>query len=80
MLKARSRLTWIVEPEAQRARTTVRQIRDDGIVRVHHDRRVGRQVGDGSAPPLRDELELAVAIELVAEEVAEGYHAGSGPR
>ena len=44
------------------------------VVPVHDHRRVRRQLLHGRPPPLGDELELAVAVELVAEEVAEADH------
>ena len=41
------------------------------VVGRHDERRRGVEVGDELAPALGHELELAVAVELVAEEVAE---------
>ncbi len=71
VLEAGSRLPWIVEPEPDRAPTAVREGGDHRVVGVDHERRRVREVRDGSAPALGDDLELAVAIELVAKEVAE---------
>ena len=41
------------------------------VVAVQDEHRLGRELVDGDAPALGDQLELAVAVELVAEEVAE---------
>ena len=57
------------------AAALARQVADLGIVRVHDHARVGRQVGHGGAPAAGDELELAVAVELVAKQVAEADRA-----
>ena len=54
---------------------SVCEVADHGIVRVHDDRRLGRETRDRRAPALGHELELAVAVELVAEEVAEQQRA-----
>ena len=41
------------------------------VVAVQDEHRLGRKLVDGHAPALGDQLELAVAVELVAEEVPE---------
>ena len=55
----------------RRCRTRLADGRKLGIVGVVDQLRGLRQVGHGSAPALGHELELAVPVELVAEEVAE---------
>ena len=63
----------VVEAEADDAGPRLRDARERGVVGVHeHARRVG-QVPQCRKPALGDELELAVAVELVAEQVAEAH-------
>ena len=63
----------VVEAEADDAGPRLRDGRERGVVGVHeHARRVG-QVAQRRKPALGDELELAVAVELVAEQVAEAH-------
>ena len=69
----------IVEPEDGRRVVCAREVGDLRVVAVHDERGILRQPGDGAAPALRDELELAVAVELVAEEVAEQDRPGPRP-
>ena len=76
VLERGSRLAWIVEAERDRVLAQVREIADLRIVAVHDQRRAVAQIGDGRPPALGNELELAVAVELVAKEVAEQ----KGPR
>ena len=71
VLQLRAGMSWIVEPEANRTWPSVGEVRDDGVVRVDDERRLRRHRRDRGTPALGDDLELAVAIELVAEEVAE---------
>ncbi len=80
VLEVRPGVTRVVQAEAERGRATVGKIRDDGIVGVHDQRRVDGKALGGGAPALGDELQLAVAVELVAEEVAEGEDARLQPR
>ena len=47
------------------------EVADERVVAVHDEQRRRASACDGRAPALGDELELAVAVELVAEEVAE---------
>ena len=47
------------------------EISDLGIVAVDHERRIGGERLHRRPPAIGDELELAVAVELVAEEIAE---------
>ena len=70
----------VVEAEAQDAGTSRVEITDDGVVGVDDERRLLGKRRDRLAPALRDELELAVAVELVSEEVAEEDCPGSGAR
>ena len=61
----------VVEPEAEGGLPSPRDVRHERVVAVRHDPRVVRERPDALAPALGDQLELAVAVELVAEEVAE---------
>ena len=65
------RLRGIVDPEGEPCGAPAGQLRDLRVVRVRDHDRVLRELCDRGAPPRRDRLELAVAVELVAEEVAE---------
>ena len=71
MLEGGPRRRGIVDPEDQRVRTLSRELTHLGIVAVDGQRGVAGQRTHRRAPPLGDVLELAVAIELVAEEIAE---------
>ena len=51
------------------------EIRDQRIVGIDDEQRLGRQPVDHRPPALGHDLELAVPIELIAEEVAEADHA-----
>ena len=64
-------LLGVVQPEGHRAGRARCEIAHDGVVRIHDNGRPAPEGGDGLAPPVGHELELAVAVELVAEEVAE---------
>ena len=69
-------LVPIVQPEDARARAHTGELADLRIVAVDDECRSVRECRDRGAPALGDELELAVAVELVAEEVAERHDAG----
>ncbi len=79
VLKRRPGEPRIVEPEDGGTCMSSGEIGDLRVVAVHHERRILRQPGDGAAPALRDELELPVAVELVAEEVCEQDRPGPDP-
>src|SRR3990170_8290508 len=66
----------IVDPEAKSALATARESGEERVVHVDDGLRALRQRRDGGPPALGDELELPVAVELVAEEVPEA----DGPR
>ena len=51
------------------------EVADLRVVAVDHEHRLRRQLRRRSTPALGDVLELAVAVELVAEEVAEQHRA-----
>ena len=51
------------------------EVGDERVVGVEHERRLARVRGDDVGPALGDDLELAVAVELVAEEVGEQQRA-----
>ena len=61
----------IVDAERDRAGAAVREIADLWVVPVDDQNGVGRERRRCRAPALGDVLELAVAVELVTEEVAE---------
>ena len=73
MLQTRSRLARVVEPEAKRALAAVGEVGHDRIVAVHDERGRRGKLTDRRSPALRHDLELAVAVELVAEEVPERH-------
>jgi hypothetical protein len=79
VLKTGSALPWIIESESQRARTPVGELREDGIVGVDGERCRGRECSYCRAPPLRDDLKLSVAVELVAKEIPERHDARACP-
>ena len=59
----------VVDPEPERLGTPARDVGQEWVVGVHDRPRRGIEVGDSRAPALGDVLELAVAVELIAEEV-----------
>ena len=66
----------VVETEPDNAVTPpVHEVGQERVVYVDHRPRARGQLGHGAAPALRDQLELAVAVELVAKEVAETHGA-----
>src|SRR5262249_12638748 len=71
VLQRRMRMPRIVDAEHHRPRTLPREVPDLRVVAVDDER--GRPVerANGAAPALGDVLELAVTVELVAEEVPE---------
>ena len=71
MLQLRAGMSWVVDAEANCAWPSVRDVRHDGVVGVDHERRLRWHRRDRGTPALCDDLELPVAIELIAEEVAE---------
>ena len=70
VLERRAGVARVVEAEDARAGVVARQVADLRVVAVDDEAGV-RQRGDGVAPAGGDGLELAVAVELVAEEIAE---------
>jgi hypothetical protein len=60
----------VVDPEADRVAMPPRDVGEERIVGVHERRGSRVQAGDRGSPAIGDDLELAVAVELVAEEVA----------
>ena len=75
VLQRRPRVGGIVDAKRDRAGAVAAEIADLRIVPVDHEHRFLWQ-GRGRRPPVGgDVLELAVAVELVAEEVAEQHGA-----
>jgi hypothetical protein len=76
MLEARHGMATILEAEDDAASPAAAEVADLRIVAVHDQHRLVAELVDRAPPALGDELELAVPVELVAEEVAEAH----GPR
>src|SRR5436190_6042562 len=74
VLELRPRMSRIVEAEHDRAIPLAGELADLWIVPVHDKPRDRSELPHGAAPPFGDELELSVAIELVAEEVSQAQH------
>ena len=64
MLKTRSRMPRVVEPEPNRSVAAVDEVGHDRIVAVHDERGRPWKIADRCSPPLRHDLELAVPVEL----------------
>ena len=64
-------MAWVVDAEDGCARTQAREVADLRIVRVHDQSGHRRQLRDGDPPLLGEPFELAVPVQLVAEQVAE---------
>src|SRR4051794_34965635 len=71
VLEGRPRAGRIVDAEHHGTRTVTRELADLRVVPVQGKSCLRRQRLHGRPPPRRDVLQLAVAIELVAEEIAE---------
>ena len=71
MLKPRPRKARVVDAVAQCPLTRLGKVRHERVVGVHDEPRGGGERRDRGTPTLRDVLELAVAVELVAKEIAE---------
>jgi hypothetical protein len=78
VLEAGARPRRVVDPEPEHLRAPLCERRDERVVGVHHERGLRGELTDRLAPPFRDVLELAVAVELVAEQVAQADGAGPG--
>ena len=66
----------IVEPEDRGVRMLSCEVADLRVVAVHDQRGACRKRRDRRPPALCDKLQLPVAVELVAEEIAETDGAG----
>src|SRR5262249_35369477 len=71
MLERRPGMRRVVDAEADDAGAVAPEVGDERVVRVQSERRCRVERGDGGAPPFGYGLELAVAVELVAEEVSQ---------
>ena len=71
MLHLGHRDGFVLDAEVADAAGAAPQVRDEGVVGVQHEPRLGFKRGDHRSPPVGDRLELAVAVELVAKQVAE---------
>ena len=65
-------------PKQDGALAPLGERRDERVVGVGDQRGVGGELGDRGSPALRDVLELAVAVELVAKQVAEARRHAAG--
>ena len=72
VLERGTRLRRVVEAERDAARAVACEVADLRVVGVDDEHGVVGQRRDRGAPALGDLLQLAVAVELVAEEVARG--------
>ena len=73
VLELRRGVPRVVETEDGRTGPLSRQVADLRVVAVHDQGGIGRKLSHGPAPALGQELELAVAVELVAEQVPEQH-------
>ena len=64
----------VLDAEVQRLRLAA-EVGDERVVGVEHELRAGRAALDDDGPAVGDRVELAVAVELVAEEVGEQQRA-----
>ena len=64
----------VLDAEVERVAVAA-EVGDQRVVGVEHERGRLRQPGDDLGPAVGDDLELAVAVELVAEQVAEQHGA-----
>ena len=69
----------VVETEGDAARAVACEIADLRVVGVDDERGVAGERVDRGAPALGDLLQLAVAVELVAEQVAEAHRPRPDP-
>ncbi len=74
VLEGRPCLRGIIDAERRRRGPLAREIAHLRVVCVDDELRTGRKRPDSLPPTLRDSLELAVAVELVAEQVAQADH------
>src|SRR5438105_1625715 len=63
----------VVEPEDDGSRPLVRQLAHLGIVPVHDECGLVRELSYRLAPARGDQLKLPVPVELVAKEIAEAH-------
>ncbi len=81
MLERCAALRGVVDTERRRVFVRPGEIRHQRIVRVDDEKRLFGKGRDHRPPALGDELQLPVAVELVAKEIAEAHDArpdGSG--
>ena len=75
MLELGRSVPRVVETEDQGLRAQRSKVADLGVVAVYDERRVVIKVRNRLSPASGDELELPIAVELVAKEVAETHRA-----
>ena len=74
MLQVGERERVVLDTEVGDVRALAAEVGDQRVVGVQHERGIVRLGGDDLGPAVGDQLELAVAVELVAEQVAEQEH------
>ena len=79
VLEPGARQSRIVHAEQECSLASLRERGDERVVGVRDERRPSAEAGDGAPPALGDVLELAVAVELVAEQVAEAHDPWARP-
>jgi hypothetical protein len=70
VLELRERQRVVLDAEVERLAVAA-EVGDQRVVGVEHEPGGGGQPGDDPRPAVGDDLQLAVAVELVAEQVAE---------
>ena len=80
VLQRRSRDRWVVDAERHRLGSISCEVSHERIVRVDDQARLGRETEHRLTPARPNELELAVAVELVAEEIAQADRARTHSR
>ena len=71
MLHPRQRLRVVLDAEVGHALATAAEVGHERVVGVQHEARLAVQALDQLRPAVGQQLELAVAVELVAEQVGE---------
>ena len=76
VLQLGQRLRVVLDAEVDDALAPAAEVGDERVVGVQHEARLAVLLGDQAGPAVGERLELAVAVELVAEEVRQQVGAG----
>ena len=76
MLHAGERLGVVLHPEVRHAAALTAEVGHQRIVGVEHEASAAVELGHELRPAVGEQVELAVAVELVAEQVGEEQQAG----